>query len=247
MFDFYEQSLGAQMNLLVAIDDSQTTFTVLTNQGEKWTTITADRGSVGVIALDDSLPSIIAGEHVHITQRGDGAGGGNQDEFTFTRALFGAARAHVKGEYIFGGFSPSHFYQMHEWMRRMESMLSIQVGANKDSVLVTDDGLQLKVTEGTSDMDVDVAAGHGWINGQLFKLGSAATLTVSAAPGAGTTRIDNINMDIDTMTAVYQEGVEDAGAPTPPAGQVALAEITLDENTVDITETEITDKRIPAG
>lgn len=246
---FFEQSLGAQMFLNAAIDDSQTTFVVLNGTGNLWTPITTGRGSIGIIAVDDTLAQIILGEHVHITQRGDGAGGGNQDQFTMTREIFGTARAHVAGERIFGGFSPAHFYQMHAHARRVESMLALTVGHNIDGVVITDDGLQLKVTEGTLDMDVDIAPGHGFIDLQIFKLIASVTLTIDTAPGAGLTRIDNINADIDTMTMVYQKGT--AGnpgiAPTPPTGQMVSAEINLDDTTVDITATEISDERTPLG
>lgn len=248
-FDFYEQSLGAQMNLDVEIDATQTTFTVFTSQGERWTPITTDRGSIAIIAVDDTLNSIINGEHIHITKRGDGVGGGNRDQFTMVRSLIGSARIHVVGERVFGGFSPEHFYQIYRFDRRVESMLALTVGRNMNGVVGTADGLQLKVTEGTSDMDVDVAPGHGFIGLQIFKLIAEVTLTIEAAPGAGLTRIDLINADIVTQTVVVQKGTAGSPgiAPTPPSGQMKITSIDLDENTVDITETEITDERIPLG
>lgn len=129
----------------------------------------------------------------------------------------------------------------------------------------------LKVTAQTvPDMTVKVAEGGGYIlNSSWSAYSSAAkfwpflsdaveTPVTIGANSSGSTRVDLICAKFDTaaspdanasnvVTFVVVAGTPGAGAPATPSNHLKLAEVTVVNGASSISNSDITDRRVPAG
>ena len=120
----------------------------------------------------------------------------------------------------------------------------------KEGVL-TKESTALQVTAGDA-MTVQVLAGAGIINGKIFMMDSAETLTIEGS-NATLNRIDRVVLRLDTDNRLMELGVltgEPASEPVAPEltrtasiYELCLAEISVTAAAIDITSANITDTR----
>lgn len=227
--EYYNLDLVKSAVLAQAIDNSQTTITIVTGQ----TFITPP--CIGVLATSRGLSDLAAAEHVIITAV-------NSEDLTVTRGAFGSAKAWASGTYLLGFWSPLHLTQMQGAADSIEYTLSQMFARGANKVIRNSGSTFLKANPNSpADMSVEVAAGVGFVEDKLFRLSSAQQVGPFTAPGSST-RVDLIEANDDGTLSV-KTGTEGAGAPSWTSGVLKIAQITLETSTTEITVSEITDSR----
>lgn len=106
------------------------------------------------------------------------------------------------------------------------------------------------ITEGTADMDLDVAAGTAWYNGSEYSEGTVTTLTVAAAD-ATNDRWDTVVYDTAATTPAPTIRTGTAGAtPEPPdlqAGDLLLGYAYVPAGATDVPSANIYEWRATAS
>jgi len=106
----------------------------------------------------------------------------------------------------------------------------------------------LTLSNGTADMDVDVASGIGYYDGTETSLGSSTTKTLSTGD-ATDDRWDTIAFDVSTGSVVVHEGTP-AAAPGPPglnADEILLGVVYVAAETTALDAADIVDWRLVGG
>jgi hypothetical protein len=106
----------------------------------------------------------------------------------------------------------------------------------------------LELTNGTADMDVDIASGSGIYNSTETSLGSSTTKTLSTGD-ANDDRWDLIAVDVSTGSVVVREGTP-ASAPEPPrlqSDEILLGVVYVAAGTTALDNSDVVDWRLLGG
>lgn len=241
--NFFSKKNLAATYIRTAMDDSQEYLDVKIGTGQVFTA----QGGLALITTGYRYSDLINAERVKIIQKGNGAGGGDQDHFIIQRNYDGnGARAHLQNELLLDVQSVEHFVNLEERIEMLEFAVAISYGILETGVKMSnlDEDDLLVIPTNPASMAVTVNAGVGVINRKLYRLAADFT-TPAIASLPLTSRIDLVQAKLDGYTISVKEGDESVTpvAPEPDADCMGLAEILLTSATTEITVGELTDVR----
>lgn len=233
LVNFAASTVGTDMDAVV------TDMVTILNGGDN----IATPESLALICLSRGLYDMQQGELVEITQRGDGAGGGNQDRFTVTRNFNGDRIASemvwTAGSLILCNIFAEHFDEQNALTR----IVAMSYGGASRIICRADSSDSFEVVElPTPAMGVRVGEGYGFINDGAVTNSVLDDSLTFVAP-SGDPRIDLVYFSSAGIAVKTGSEAGSPVAPTADSDEIPLATIYLTVGMIIIEDADITDLR----